>query len=405
MVKSQQSVPRFGLVSHILPPSRSGQAMVLYRLLSGLPPDSYFLISQQDADGDAAHDQYTNPLEGRHYRLRPGWQLRRGYFRIGRVAVGPTLNALLSLLDIVWFSRQIARYIRLESCEAFVACSANLANLPAAYLASRRCGVRFYAYYFDDYLNQWSNSAARYIASRFEPLMAAYASGVFVPNEFLYRDIQRRHGVKATIIHNPVDLAQYDLANADTPPDSGCIQDVVYTGSIYHAQLDAFENLLAAIDLLEGPNTGLHLYSSTASEWLEKQGIRGQIVHHGPVPLSATPAIQQQADVLFLPLAFNSPYPEVIRTAAPGKMGEYLASGRPILVHAPPDSFVAWYFKTYHCGLVVDRPSPEALAEALRRLRDEPETRELVTANARQRAKQDFDLAINRRLFSTRLAS
>ena len=52
-------------------------------------------------------------------------------------------------------------------------------------------------------------------------------------------------------------------------------------------------------------------------------------------------------------------------TASPGKMGEYLASKRPLLVHAPKGSFVARFMTTHRAGHVVDVSSSVALATAL----------------------------------------
>jgi glycosyltransferase involved in cell wall biosynthesis len=108
--------------------------------------------------------------------------------------------------------------------------------------------------------------------------------------------------------------------------------------------------------------------------------------------VSAMPAIQQEADLLFLPLAFNSPYPEIVRTAAPGKMGEYLAARRPILVQAPSDSFIAWYFRHHECGLVVDEDDPARLAQALTLILTDAGLRERLSERAWERAKVDFDL-------------
>ena len=102
------------------------------------------------------------------------------------------------------------------------------------------------------------------------------------------------------------------------------------------------------------------------------------------------PRIQRQAQVLFLPFAFHSPYPEVVRTSAPAKMAEYLAARRPILVHAPADSFVSHYFKRHGCGIVVDEPQPAAVAQALARILDDGALREQLSASAWQRACEDF---------------
>ena len=86
--------------------------------------------------------------------------------------------------------------------------------------------------------------------------------------------------------------------------------------------------------------------------------------------------------MLFLPLAFDSPYPAVARTSAPAKMAEYLTARRPILVHAPADSFVSSYFRPHSCGVVVDEVDPIALAQALERVIGDSELRKRVCAAA-----------------------
>ncbi|HWC25536.1 MAG TPA: glycosyltransferase, partial [Solirubrobacteraceae bacterium] len=125
-------------------------------------------------------------------------------------------------------------------------------------------------------------------------------------------------------------------------------------------------------------------------ELLARHGLIGPIDFHRHAPATAMPRIQQEAQVLFLPLAFDSPYPDVVRTSAPAKMAEYLAARRPILVHAPADSFVSSYFRRHGCGVVVDRNDPATLAEALQRILDDAELRERLCAAAWERAGEDF---------------
>jgi len=107
--------------------------------------------------------------------------------------------------------------------------------------------------------------------------------------------------------------------------------------------------------------------------------------------MSAMPDIQREADVLFLPLAFNSPLSEHLRTSSPGKMGEFLAAGRPILVHTPPDSFTTWYFRHYECGVVVDENDPRALVAALSQLVEDSTLGERISLRAWERAQADFE--------------
>src|SRR5262249_24872683 len=160
---------------------------------------------------------------------------------------------------------------------------------------------------------------------------------------------------------------------------------------------DAFINLVTA--MLNLPDTGLtlQLYTSARPDELERLGLRGPLEIHEQVPACQAAALQCRADILFLPLAFASPYPEVIDTSAPGKRGELLASGRPVLVHAPATSFVSWYFRTHDCGLVVDRPDPGLLASALRQLLTDAGLRQRLVHNAQTRARLDFDITNARR--------
>ena len=112
------------------------------------------------------------------------------------------------------------------------------------------------------------------------------------------------------------------------------------------------------------------------------------------------PEVQQKADLLFLPLAFEAPFPGLIRTSAPGKTGEYLAAGRPVLVHAPPDSFLAWYFREHDCGLVIDENNPARVAEAIERLLTDSSLQQRLSANAWRRAEEEFSLQAARSAFA-----
>jgi len=314
-------------------------------------------------------------------------------------------------MGIRLYGRQIARIIRAERCEAVVACSGgfDLLDIPAAHYASRLAGVRFYPYYFDDYALQWQGpngwrpEVGRQVARRLEARFIADAAAVIVPNEFMADSLEQRYGCKTALVRNALDLASFEPSSDASEPrrgDIGADIRIVYTGAIYSAHYDSFRTLLAAIALLPGRNVKLHLYTAQSPEELAAQGILGPVTFHPHEAASAMPRIQRAADILFLPLALHSPYPELIRTAAPGKSGEYLASGRPILVQAPADSFVAWYFRKHDCGLVSDSSNPAMLVKHLQAILDDSALRQRLTANALQRAAMDFDLTRARRAFA-----
>ena len=362
--------------------------MALQRIYSEAEPDRYCLISRQSYVVQDPMFGEALRLPGKYYSLPPETQLPTGQrFGIGRAtaALNPWIQTFLR-------ARTISLILRREKCSAVVACSGDLADPPAAYRASRRVGIPFYLHAFDDYSFQWAVPRSRAFARRAERIIMRGAAGVIVPNEFLGEAYARRYGIEPVLVHNP-SLATGDEENpASSWPTQAREIRIVYTGAVYHAHHDAFRNLIAALEMLGRSDISLHIYTAQSPDELEKENIRGPVVIGEHLTPSETRAMQQQADILFLPLAFESPIQEVVRTSAPGKMGEYLASGRPVLVHAPADSYVSWYFKKHGCGVVVDENRPEALLAGIRSIIGDGGLRDRLVEKAWQAAKRDFGL-------------
>ena len=394
---------KFAFISHLLPPTWGGQTIMIYRVLQGVSPEDYCLISPHNYEAEAFTGVYTWRLPARYHQLAPDAQLTRGY-RFGLARARAAANVPLGLVSR---ARRIAAIVRREQCRAVVACTGSLLDLPAGYLASRMAGVPFYAYLFDYYSYQSTDPVESFYARRFEPWVLKGAAGIIAPNEFLRDELRARYGVEATVIRNPCDLSGYeepleggDALDAGDAAGGGGEVEIVYTGAVYEAHYDAFRNLVAGVGQLGRPGVRLHLYSASPVDW-EREGISGPaVVLHGHRAASEVPGIQRRADILFLPLAFRSPYPVLIRTSATSKLGEYLAARRPILVHAPPDSFISWYFREHGCGVVVDREDPAELARAVERLAGDAGLRREVSARAWERARTDFSVAASQAAFA-----
>jgi glycosyltransferase involved in cell wall biosynthesis len=391
---------KLALLSHILPPSPSGQATILHRLLRTVPSSDYCLISREDYSREDLAE-HKGRLPARYYYLPPESQFSRPN-RFGLYRVRDLANIVS---QVYRRARRVAEVVKQENCGAVMACSGDVIDIPAGYLASRWARVPFYAYLFDDYLYQWTRPLHRLFVKYAEPILIKRAAGVIVPNEFLRDEYRRRYGVEATVIHNP-----YQTEEAEEETVAGMSQSkdevrIVYTGAVYHAHFDAFRNLVAAIGQLGQLKVRLHLYTAQPREVLDRENIRGPIVYHDHVSPEEARTVQRRADILFLPLAFVSEIPEVLKTSAPGKMGEYLASGRPILAHAPPWSFVSWYFRKHECGMVVDESEPAALARGIKRILEDEVLRRTMTENSRQRAAVDFSLVVAQTRFLKLLSS
>jgi glycosyltransferase involved in cell wall biosynthesis len=84
-------------------------------------------------------------------------------------------------------------------------------------------------------------------------------------------------------------------------------------------------------------------------------------------------------------------------TWSPNKLFDSLAAGKPVLINVP-----GWLGETVeqnHCGRSLDPHRPEALADAMQELADQPELCRQMGNNARALAEREFD----RRILADRL--
>jgi len=300
-----------------------------------------------------------------------------------------TLNILLVLLAVLLRGLRIARILKCEKCSAAAAATGDLINIPATYFASRLLRIPFYAYLFDDYIYQWPDDR-RSKARFFESIVARRMAKVIVPNEFLEQEIKKRYSGEICVIHNPCERIDSSGNHRRAMTTLGEIK-IVYTGAVYHINYEAFRLLLAAIDKTEFFLT-LHIYTADTCESLAREHIFGsRVVYHDHVPGEQILDVLKLCDIAFIPFTFSSSVSEVIKTSAPGKLGDYLASGIPILANVPPDSFVSWYLKKWHCGLVVEVDDAAAVARAITRLVHDTELQADLSRHALERARIDFD--------------
>jgi glycosyltransferase involved in cell wall biosynthesis len=387
---------RLAVLSHYLPPNDSGQALMLHRLFCAVSPEDYCLLSFPPLGGfDHDRQCFLPSLPAKHYELPHAFQLRLR----SKLGTRPAREVANFFLEAIQGSTRIINVLKQERCESLMAFSGGGTDLLSAYIASRKSCLPLLVYAVDYWRYQFHHPfylshlpMYRHVAKYIEPIIIKGAEEVIVLNELLQDEYRRRYGARPVVIRNPCDpIAMHGHTDNVWPETIGEIK-IVFTGQIYDAHFDAFRNLISAMDQLDNVKAVLHLYTSQNPAVLENVGILGPVVIHGHVPPPQVYEVQRRADILFLPLAFDSPYPEIVRTSAPTKMGEYLASGRPILVHAPANTFLTRYFTQYGCGVVVDHGEPEALAEAIRRICESELLRERLCARARARAIADFRL-------------
>lgn len=363
---------RLLLLWDCVPSHGTGAGVVLRRLLETYPQERLWLLTSsrgvrgarsQDPLPDAAHTA-TLP------RFAIPW---RGLRRLT-----PLLNTLLIPL-IVWRG---VRLVRRHSIQGLFSIPWN-EYCAAAYFIHRLTGCPLFAYFMDDPLG----SPGTRSGFLYRPLMPRFlraARRIWGISPAMCDHLETAYGVKCELLLPTLDSDASPAAPArPTEPRDGELH-IVYTGAIYGAQLDALRNLKRALDgKSSSPNLSLTLYTSVDEAGLREMGLAGANIRRAHVPSAEIPSVLSAADVLFLPLSFAPDQQHVVETSLPTKLAEYLASGTPILVHAPPYASVTKYCRERRFGLIVDAPDPVRLEQALRQLAGDPKLREDLSRNAR----------------------
>lgn len=378
---------RFAVATRFLPPLWSGQAVVLGRLLAGLDPARYCLITRPYGSDRRA---FQETLPAPYFDLPAERRLRSGGIR--------PIERLNFLLAVLQRGLRTARVLRREKLSTLVVCTGDLVDPPAAWLAARLAGCDLYMYFFDDFtLQWWAEERTVRAAGWLERLICRRATGLIAPNEVMAKVLRDRYGRDTWIVRNAAPLnppAPADLAFPSRPDE---IQ-VTFTGAIYHLNYDVLGAIKQAAAVLnrEGtlPHVRLHIYTAQPHEVLEAKGLNGpDVALHQHVPPEEVQEIQRTSDILLIPFSFTPAAQAFVKSSATAKLADYLVTGRPILALCPRDSFLAIYLETHGCGIVVDNEDPEALAAAIRRIADDRQLRHSLAENAIACAQRDFNPA------------
>jgi glycosyltransferase involved in cell wall biosynthesis len=380
LINKKKKFNRVGVVSHVMPPSPSGQSVVLERIFRDISFEEYQLIQTRPLK---AGENSINTLSGKVAIAADNIPAEKLYRN-------STLFFLSGVLKSFVRGWKIARIAAETECDKLVGCTGDLFDPPATYFAGRLINKAAYLYYFDDYRYQWVDRRRRRFSAVFEELFHKTITGFVVPNEFMQRELLARSFVDTQIVRNPAgdfddgkEIIGGNLRRSE--------KKVIYTGSVYHVNVEALKNTIEALEILGRKDIRLHVFSSQSEEELIQYEICGaNVVYHPHVPPEEISRIQESADILLIPFSTNSPVPEVIKTSAPGKLGDYLASGTPVLAAVPADSFVSWFLESNDCGYVATGNDPQALANKIELILNQGKEHNRKINNAKAIAQGEF---------------
>jgi glycosyltransferase involved in cell wall biosynthesis len=286
--------------------------------------------------------------------------------------------------------RRGKKIIKKEKIELLLGYSDHGPALTSTYLLHKLTKKPFCLHFYDLYHGNnfpWFFTAVAYFL---EPKLFRCAERISVMSEALAEHYRNKYHRNVTVLHNAVPL---DSLRRPEPiqvhPDP---YKIVYTGTVVWAQVDAIRNLVAAVQSFSSPEVVLYLYTPHEKQFLESQGVceSDRVILARGLPHEMA-AIQASADILFLGLSFDTRYPLLINTSSPGKTYEYLTSGRPILVHAPKESYIVSYAREHGFAHVVDENSIAALKSGILRVMSDRDYSRWLVSNACNTARLYHD--------------
>jgi glycosyltransferase involved in cell wall biosynthesis len=236
------------------------------------------------------------------------------------------------------------------------------------WLADFRDGWRF-----EDQRQAWAVPALDRLDAALERTVARAADRCIGVTEPITRDLRERLGARATTITNGFDLDDPELAAVDGAPARDGRHTVVHTGSLAYGGRDP-RPVLDALRLLDAdaPEIADRLelvfagpVSPSERDAIEAPDLRGRARALGMLPRAEAIAWQRGAGTLLLLTGDRQV------GVATGKLYEYLAARRPVLVLGE-QSEAARIVRAAGAGRTAPAGDPRAIAEALRREVVEP---------------------------------
>ncbi len=219
---------------------------------------------------------------------------------------------------------------------------------------------------------------------------------------------QDRYGVPFVPFQNALDTTRWTaLGKSDLTVSPQA--NVLYIGSVLpFAQLQSLVDCCNAVEQLarSGERVRLSIYSP--SFYAEKY--RERLVVGPSVSLFDSIANDNEffaklrdADVLLLPVNFDSQTIKYIRYSMPTKVPAYLLSGTPILAYGPPEVAQMRYARDEGWAHLVDHPGVDRVAAGIGTLISDAALRRRISENARRLAVERHDAGIVRARFQALL--
>lgn len=231
-------------------------------------------------------------------------------------------------------------------------------------------------------------------------LDASSACGVV--SDAMRRLYGSRHAARFVIVRQGVDPALARRPARELPRDG--VLRLGFAGSLYSR--DAWDALLCALDNVDwriaGRAVSVELFGAGEQPW---PGHEGRVRAHGWIGAGALSDRLASVDACYLPSWFSDDERVSAELCFPSKLATYVATGRPVLVHAPEYSSVARFARRHGCALVCASVDRNEILGTLAELAGNGANVETMTRNASVLLDGELGMAYFRERFHSLFAS
>lgn len=216
-----------------------------------------------------------------------------------------------------------------------------------------------------------------------------------------------RYGRAWGVFHNPVDIQRWAKTRRTDWQPRGSFR-LIYAGRVGLGIGPSLVDVCRAVESLRqrGMDVRLEVYTPNEAETgsLGLAAIDG-VELHGAIGDPQMPAMLAGADLLVLPYDFHGRAAKFACLSFPTKAPAYMATGVPVLVHAPPEHALSLDASERGWAYVVDEPDVGRVADAIERLASDEILRRRLAERAVETSESVHDARIVRERFRSTLAA
>lgn len=346
------------------PPVIGGSAFLLYEILRHFPGD-YFSVVHGVNDPPGKESDLHLPFRRKQVKFLTAKNTPRATRYLPQV---------YQFLVEYYLQKEVAK----KNIRRIYAHYPNGVFLVAAYKVARRNNLPL-TVYFDILWDATSTGAELRLSEKYESDIVAYADRVFAITEFACDYLSQKHQKEVELIPHTIDTTLMDELEGSSKRESTVIH---FAGGIYDKMNT--DSVLRLVEAVEEINSQIELEfcSPDLPDILIQKGYKNVYVNKEKLV-----ELQRSSSILYLPQAFHSDKPTMIKNNFPTKVMEYVCSGVPILLHSPEDSYLTYIARKEGFAYIVDQEDPAALKAAVERLLEDDLLRNSLVQKAFEFAK------------------